>query len=496
MEEESYWDTGELEPTDAPPRRPLRDRYTYEEPRRGSRYAEHRREYEPRARQEDARRRKKRGRGRLAVCLILLLVLVAGGVYYVFFYMLGGLTLRNITHDHSLLGINSAVLSDSSIKNIALFGLDSREDDGVGRSDALMVLTVDNKHDKIKLTSILRDSNVSIRRTDEDGSIYYMDDKITHAYAYGGPETAINTLNRNFNLDIEDYVTVNFAQMAKIVDALGGVDMEISPEEIVEINKNLRDLWWEIELEKMEDAENGVYGQIEYAKIADSDYFRNAYGEAEEEDPSVFTGGVYRLNGNQAVAYARIRHIDGDDARAGRQQKVLKALLDGLKNKSKLEYPDLIHTLMPLCETSLDFGDIMDMSPIVLTDFTFETLSIPNEEEADFGFNSQGSWVYVYDLEAAANRLGQFIYEEDAVAVTLGSDVTDVVAGALAGNYDENTDEGYDPSYDENTDQGYDESYDPGYDENSDQGYDDGYDAGNDESYGPEDIAYDEGYTE
>ena len=122
-------------------------------------------------------------------------------------------------------------MSDSKITNIALFGLDARENEDVGRSDALMILTIDQRHGKLKITSILRDSEVNI-----DG---YGSDKITHAYAYGGPELAIKTLNQNYNLDIEDYVTVNFIQMAEIVDAFGGVEINVTDDEMTEINNNL-----------------------------------------------------------------------------------------------------------------------------------------------------------------------------------------------------------------------------------------------------------------
>ncbi len=394
-----------------PPAPPLQDRYTYEEPRAArfddvysdSAYAVSHRDADKR-RQRDTHHRNrvppKRKRSHKGLVFFLVVVCLLGvGLYYVFGYMLGGLKLRNLTGDKNLLGINSAVLSDDGIKNIALFGLDAREDENEGRSDALMILTVDNKHDKLKVTSVLRDSNVSIRMTDEDGSVYYIDDKITHAYAYGGPECAINALNRNFHLDIEDYVTVNFIQMAKIVDAFGGVSIHISYDEMNEINRNLA----------MQQAES--YD----AEISDGDY--------------LYEDGDMLLNGNQAVAYARIRYLDGDEIRAQRQQTVLKALIDRLRSKSKLEYPELIHTLMPMCETSLSFSDIMGMSPIILTDFTVETLSLPSEEENPTGgYNSQDAWVYVYDLEAAANHLNRFIYEEDAVPVSLGSDVTDVVS--------------------------------------------------------------------
>lgn len=372
-------------------REPLNDNYYYEEPPRSRRQGGGATDFEDvssyssqRKRKEDQReieraKKKKKGSAKKKVLagFLVLLVLVGAGMYYVFGYLLDGLKFGSITTPRDEL-IHPDAQTDTSIKNIALFGLDAREDEDTGRSDALMVLTVDNKHGKLKLTSILRDSNVEIEG--------YGEDKITHAYAYGGPDLSIKTLNQNFKLDIDDYVTVNFIQMAKIVDAFGGTKVNISYDEMNEINNNLA----------MQQAESND------AEIQDSDY--------------MYEDGDVVLNGNQAVAYARIRHLEGgDDMRASRQQNVLKGLIGQLKGKSKLEYPELIHTIMPMCETSLDFSDIMGMLPIMFTDFSMETLSIPGEDENAYGdTNSNGSWVYMYDLDLAAQHINRFIYEESS----------------------------------------------------------------------------------
>lgn len=366
----------------------MRDNYYYEEPprSRGGRAAPQSFEdissYSSsgrrRADQLAARRpRRKPGGGKRAFKTVLLLfaLLVLAGGLYVFGYMLSGLTMTSLTKDKDALGIAPGTFTDSSIKNIALFGLDAREDENVGRSDALMVLSVDSKHHKLKLTSILRDSQVYI-----DGYGY---DKITHAYAYGGPELAVRTLNQNYHLDIENYVTVNFVEMAKIVDAFGGVKLSVSEAERVEINNNLYYL-------SVESAD---------ADIQNSDYLNET--------------GELLLNGKQAVSYARIRHLEGgDDMRAGRQQIVLQALIQQLKGKSKLAYPALVHNVVPMCETSLGYLDMMGLAPFLLTDFTMETLTVPGQEENAYGdFNENGAWVYLYDIEAAAAHISRFIYE-------------------------------------------------------------------------------------
>ncbi|MFR5684869.1 MAG: LCP family protein, partial [Clostridia bacterium] len=138
---------------------------------------------------------------------IVLLILFLGGCL-AFQYIFGGLNVREITIDPVELGVDTSASEKSKeykITNIALFGVDSRNPNrNVGRSDSIIILSVDQKNNILKMTSILRDSKVKIEGHGEE--------KITHAYAYGGPELAIKTLNENFHLDIQDYATVNFSQ--------------------------------------------------------------------------------------------------------------------------------------------------------------------------------------------------------------------------------------------------------------------------------------------
>ena len=404
-----------------PRREPLRDNYYYEEPSPGwkegdgfqdiSSYSspakrkadqraleEERRAYNSRSSRSknksqdiysSSRGGKKPRKGSLgkkiaAVFLVLVLV-VAGSMVY----MLSGLTMTSLTKDPDALGIQSGAMSDPQIVNIALFGLDSREESDTGRSDVLMVLSVDKRHHTLKLTSILRDSEVAI-----EGYGY---DKITHAYAYGGPELAIKTVNENFNLDIKNYVTVNFYQMAEIVDAFGGVDLDLTADEVYQLNENL----WNLSQESP-------------GKITSKDFIPNVNGEIDLIN-GPYQDGSYHLNGNQAVAYARIRHIDSDNVRASRQQQVLSALLKSLKKKNIFQYPGLIRKVSTMCETSMNVGDMLGLMPILLGGLNLETLSIPGEEEQAYGATlDNGAWVYEYDLTAASQHINRFIYEEES----------------------------------------------------------------------------------
>lgn len=302
----------------------------------------------------------------LSVILALVIAAIA-----VFFYYFGGLKTTYLTNDTSQLGIDSQVIEDTSnkdITNIALFGVDSRDHDDTGRSDALMIMSVDKMHGKIKLTSIARDTRVYI----SDRGSY---DKIAHAYAYGGPEMSIKTINQNFNTNIKEYVTVNFDQLATVINSLGGVTLTITEEERVSANENIAAL--------------GTGTPIQQS-------------------------GTVLLTGEQAVGYARIRKIDSDNMRAQRQRNVLNAIFEKMKGKSSLEYAEFVRQLLPNVETSLDYGDLMGLATIMFGSVTMEEMSFPNENSNARGgiFYSDGAWYYEYDLDVASQQLHQFIYEE------------------------------------------------------------------------------------
>lgn len=352
-------------------------------------------------------KRKKNRRGRvvlqsIAAVLCVLLILLGAGMIYVSTDLIGELTTNTITKDPAALGFHEDAVVDDSVVNIALFGLDSRSSEFRGQSDVNMILTVDNRHGAIKMTSILRDSEVHI-----DGEGYpefgYINwtTKLNAAYSSGGPELAIRTLNQNYGLRIEDYVTINFVNMAAIIDGVGGVDMDVSSGEIEEINRNLRNLVWEVDQQKQQDVANGTYEERNYPIILDTDYM---YATADYD--------TYHLNGNQAVSYGRIRNIGDDFERVERQQKVLAALIDQVKKLSVLDYPNLVKKLMPYCETSLELDDVIAMLPILGTDMEVESISVP-----DFDYETDLHDVQanlVYNLENASKRISAFIWEESS----------------------------------------------------------------------------------
>ncbi len=371
---------------------------------------------------KEYKKRKKNRRGRavlrgIAIFFCLIFILCGSGLVYVSTNLLSGLTTTSIAKDDDSLGIDPTnIVMDDNIKNIALFGVDSRNGNFEGLSDVIMVLTVDNKHGKIKMTSILRDSEVLIEGDSYSQGYLSYTDKINVAYRYGGPELAIRTLNRNFGLDIRDYVTINFANMATIVDAFGGVDIELTAEEVGAINDNLWALSQEVEDQKELDMQNGTYENQTYAEITSEDYIPTINGDINIMYGE-YEGGMYHLNGNQAVAYGRIRYIDSDYKRVERQQTVFSALIGKLEGMGMGDYTNLIQQLMPYCETSLDLTDIIGMTPILFTDFSISSISVPNAEyETDLFDNNDSSGVYhmIYDPTNAGKRISSFIYEEDS----------------------------------------------------------------------------------
>ena len=299
----------------------------------------------------------------LLVILTIILIFIFAGWALAYHYV-GDIETTKITKSDEELGVDSE-LSDKKIVNIALFGIDegvTGQPEGV-RSDAMVILTLDKNDNAVKLTSLLRDSQVEVEG--------YGNQNLNQAYKFGGPELAIKTINQNYDMDIKDYVTVNFSQLKEIVDAVGGVNIETRPEELSEIN----------------------------AGSPNSQYLEAA--------------GETTLTGEQALAYSRIRTAGTDVARSHRQQYVLNAIFQKLKAMPKSDYPSVIKKFMPMVETSLSYNELIALVPFVAKDFTVEQNIIPLKKyETDLwgGMITPSCWSWTYDLDNAANRLHHIIY--------------------------------------------------------------------------------------
>lgn len=305
----------------------------------------------------------------ILVSMIGLFVVAAGGGYLYVNNVLNKIDKVDI--DESKLGINEELSKKyGKVQNIALFGVDST-DGGHGRSDSTMILTIDREHKKLKITSLMRDSYVSI-----DG---HGNDKLNHAYAFGGPELAIKTINQNFGLNIKDFATVNFSSLPKVIDTLGGVDIDIDNEELKYINGYISHL-----------------NQINKTNTS-----------------AITKTGLQRLNGTQAMAYCRIRYTSGGDyKRTERHREVLEKLFEGIKEVSVAKYPTILNDLMPMVKTSLSTSEILSLGTnMVNMGKNLEQDRFPKDSD---GKETMINNVYYlqFDKETTKDKLHQWIFED------------------------------------------------------------------------------------
>ena len=213
-------------------------------------------------------------------------------------------------------------------RNVAIYGVDSRDSSLVkgNRRDCIIIASINNSTKEIKLISVYRDTYVNIEG--------YGLDKITHAYSYGGPELALKTLNENLDLNITEFVTVNFDALADAINSIGGVDINIEENEIQYINNYL--------------AETSKVTGLETKKVTNT--------------------GLQTLDGVQAVAYSRIRYTEGGDyKRTERMRTVIEAMFDKLKTKSLGEINNLVDQLLPEVYTNLEPNEVISLAPTMLT---------------------------------------------------------------------------------------------------------------------------------
>ncbi|MBE6750690.1 MAG: hypothetical protein E7560_05960 [Ruminococcaceae bacterium] len=320
-----------------------------------------------------------------AVSFLLVFAILFGIIRVVFDY-----NYNDITDTPEDLGFENVL--DKNIVNVALFGIDTRSTISFkGNSDSIMILSLNTETKKVKIISVLRDSLVPITY---NGKTVYS--KINSAYSRGGPELAIKTLNTIFNLDISEYATVNFYGMIDIIDAVGGIDAELTQKEVA----------------KYDGTQHQINGCIK--EICDN------LGK-DPKDYYIYTPGKQHLNGIQAVAYSRIRYVaniwgtTNDYGRTDRQRYVMEQLFNKAITLEKTQYVKLAKSLIPCSETSLSYTEIMGLAfDILLHSPTFEQARVPQQEyQMTSPKTSAGSVVY-YDLEFAEKLIHKFIYEDIA----------------------------------------------------------------------------------
>ena len=315
----------------------------------------------------------------ISVILTCLFVIVgSGGVYaYTIINQISGTQL-----DETDLNINTNLTED--VVNIALFGVDGRDDVDGDRSDTIMIASVNFKDGSIKVISIMRDLLVEIPEGEKNNTTY---EKINAAYQYGGPQLAVKTLNQNFDLNIRDYVVVNFDCLVDTVDAVGGVEIDIKDDSI---------LYWT------------------------NQYIMDVNDKVHKSDPFLETTGPQTLTGVQALAYCRNRYSDSDYGRTQRQREVVEQIAGKVFNIDLLTAINLMGKIYPYVTTSLSLQEMttyakafMSLENKSFVDFRVPTDQLLAEETID------GIW-YMLPNSLADNAvvLHKFLYGAEADTYT------------------------------------------------------------------------------
>lgn len=236
------------------------------------------------------------------------------------------------------------VMHDPDVMNILLIGSDERGSVDTARSDAMIVLSINQNTKKIVMTSILRDSYVEIPG--------YGKQRINHAYQMGGEALLIQTIEQNFKIGIDYYASVDFFSFMEIVDCVGGVEITVEAEEVQWVNAYVAEL-------------NNILGDPE--------------GDQYIDGP-----GTRTLTGKQALAYSRIRYVGTDFARTERQRTVLNAVIEKSKNANPIQLFRIINIVLPDVSTNMD-DHAMTMT-------LFRSLSYLNYEIVENRIPMDGTW--------------------------------------------------------------------------------------------------------
>ncbi len=282
-------------------------------------------------------KKKKSGFKRFLIAVALIIVFLAAGLY-----ILVGKVYAEMNYEE-IASVSDSPMKEEGVTNILLIGNDSRENGEDGRSDAMILLSISNKTKKIYMTSLLRDMYVDIPG--------HKSNRLNAAYSYGGAELLMQTIEQNFDIHISRYVLVNFEAFANLVDAVGGVDLELTSKEVEYVNGYL------------------VEYNILLGRPEGTDYFDD------------LSGGMVHLNGPQALAYCRNRYIGTDFGRTERQRKVLTEVIHKLPKGMLTNPKKLIDGLMPNLTTNLTQTECYRLSLMAPKILTYDIVqnSIPIE---------------------------------------------------------------------------------------------------------------------
>lgn len=360
----------------------------------------------------------KKGRVLRILCLVFSILFLLGGSALVYYYaVLNSMNFNDFTNlagdkkdsqsatvaaemsgDGTQLTIGDGqLLQDSKVLNVMLFGEDNSDGSEHGRTDTMIMLSIDNWHKKLKLTSFQRDTYVDIPG--------YGKNKINAAYSYGGPKLTIETIEANFGIKIDRYAVVDFDSFIEIIDTLGGIDMEVTDDEIEYINYQM---------------------------------YKN--DQTDDRHTIKESAGTVHLNGQEALWYARNRGLSvgeddneiglsGDDwDRTSRQRKLLETLISDMKSADLGQIVSIVSKVGPLITTNLKKDEITALVSHAPTYLSYEVVQsyIPTEGLWYYDNNTPaGSVIAIADMNKQRMEFAKFIYEDRLTGSTdSGSDTS------------------------------------------------------------------------
>lgn len=328
--------------------------------------------------ENNMRKKKKMNKG-LKIFLIILLVLVIiivglGVAGYTFVNgKIGKMQKENI--DTTAVGINEETKQElKGYRNIALLGIDSRADDyGLGnRSDCMMIASINQETNEIKLISVYRDTYVYVM---ENGTKRL--DKITHAYSYGGAQNTLKSLNEAMDLNITEFVTVNFDAVIAAVDSLGGVYIDIDESEIKYVN----------------------------------DYIDATSESSRVKSSHITHSGRQKLDGVQAVSYTRVRYTTGGDyKRTERMRTVVEAMLSKAKTLNVGQLNSFADTILPKIRTNISTSEIWGLIPKLASFKVTESIGWPYDTK---GITLDRWYGVPVTLKSNVERLHKEAFEQE-----------------------------------------------------------------------------------
>lgn len=314
--------------------------------------------------------------------------------------------------------------SQTGYLNVALFGVDSRDNElGKGtRSDTIMVASLNRETKEVKIVSVYRDTLLE----QADGTL----NKANAAYSFGGPEEAVAMLNKNLDLNIQHYVTVNFNALIDVIDAVGGVDIDVQEDEV--------------------DYITGYATEI-----------LNVTGR---ESDGIYGPGPQTLNGVLATAYARIRYTSGDDfRRTERQRAVLEQIIKRAQSSNLSTINKIIDKVFPEISTNFTLTEILTYAKDAMKYKLLETSGFPQKNTTD-SVSGIGSIVIPQSLPENVAELHKYLFGDESYTAssTVNKIEEEIKAKCGSGDwsgYDNDSDDGSDERHYYDSDD--DDSYDP-----------------------------------